>query len=291
MGLFDKIKNALDTVFGDYSQVDDDFYEELESALVMSDMGAELASEVVSEVREKAVAQHIKDPEQVRALLVEAVSDGMKVSAEDFDFLKEKCVILVTGVNGVGKTTTIGKLALLLKNEGKKVILCAADTFRAAAIEQLEVWAERTGCDLVKQEEGADPASVVFDGIAAMKSRDADVMICDTAGRLHNKKNLMDELSKINRIIERELPGVRKEVLLVLDATTGQNAISQAEEFSKACGITGIILTKMDSSSKGGVAVAVCRNVKAPVLYIGTGEKAEDFRKFDPVSYVKDMFC
>lgn len=290
MGLFDKLKNALDTVFGDYSQVDDDFYEELEDILVMSDMGADLSSEVVSAVREEAVKEHLKDPEEVRKILIDKVSADMKTEEGSYDFLKEKCVILVTGVNGVGKTTTIGKLALLLKNQGKKVILCAADTFRAAAIEQLEVWSQRTGCELVKQEEGSDPASVVFDGIGAMKSRNADVLICDTAGRLHNKKNLMDELSKINRIIDRELPGVRKEVFLVLDATTGQNALSQAEEFSKACGITGLILTKMDSSSKGGIAVSVCRKIDVPVLYIGTGEKAEDFRQFDPESYVKDMF-
>ena len=290
MGLFDKIKNALDTVFGDYSQVDDDFYEELEDILVMADMGADLSSQIVSAVREEAVKQHLKDPEEVRKILIEKVSAGMMTDPGAYDFLKEKCVILVTGVNGVGKTTTIGKLALLLKNQGRKVILCAADTFRAAAIEQLEVWSERTGCELVKQEEGADPASVVYDGIGAMKSRNADVLICDTAGRLHNKKNLMDELSKINRIIDRELPGVRKEVFLVLDATTGQNALNQAEEFSKACGITGIILTKMDSSSKGGVAVSVCKKINVPVLYMGTGEKAEDFREFDPQSYVKDMF-
>ena len=290
MGLFDKIKNALDTVFGDYSQVDDDFYEELEDILVMADMGADLSSQIVSAVREEAVKQHLKDPEEVRKILIEEVSAGMMTDPGAYDFLKEKCVILVTGVNGVGKTTTIGKLALLLKNQGRKVILCAADTFRAAAIEQLEVWSERTGCELVKQEEGADPASVVYDGIGAMKSRNADVLICDTAGRLHNKKNLMDELSKINRIIDRELPGVRKEVFLVLDATTGQNALNQAEEFSKACGITGIILTKMDSSSKGGVAVSVCKKINVPVLYMGTGEKAEDFREFDPQSYVKDMF-
>ncbi|MDO4808926.1 MAG: signal recognition particle-docking protein FtsY [Eubacteriales bacterium] len=290
MGLFDKLKNALDTVFGDYSQVDDDFYDELEDVLVMADMGADLSSEIVSSVREEAAEKHMKDPEEVRKILIDKVSTGMMTDPGAYDFLKEKCVILVTGVNGVGKTTTIGKLALLLKNRGKKVLLCAADTFRAAAIEQLEVWSERTGCDLVKQEEGADPASVVYDGIGAMKSRNADVLICDTAGRLHNKKNLMDELSKINRIIDRELPGIRKEVFLVLDATTGQNALNQAEEFSKACGITGIILTKMDSSSKGGVAVSVCKKINVPVLYMGTGEKAEDFREFDPQSYVKDMF-
>lgn len=290
MGLFDKLKNALDIVFGDYSQVDDDFYEELEDVLVMSDMGAEFAAEIVSAVRNEAVEKHLKDPEEVRSILIEKVSSDMKTNEHAYDFLSERCVILVTGVNGVGKTTTIGKLALLLKNQGKKVILCAADTFRAAAIEQLEVWSQRTGCELVKQEEGADPASVVFDGVNAMKNRNADVLICDTAGRLHNKKNLMDELSKIDRIISRELPEVKKEVLLVLDATTGQNALSQAEEFSKACGITGIILTKMDSSSKGGIAVAVCRKIDVPVLYIGTGEKAEDFREFDPESYVKDMF-
>lgn len=290
MGLFDKLKNALDSVFGDYSQVDDDFYEDLEDALVMSDMGAELSSTIIETVREKAVKDHVKDPDIVRNLLVETVSSEMLNKDTSTFFTDEKCVILVTGVNGVGKTTTIGKLALLLKNEGKKVILCAADTFRAAAIEQLEVWSERTGCELVKQNEGADPASVVYDGIGAMKSRNADVLICDTAGRLHNKKNLMDELSKMDRIIEKELPGVRKEVLLVLDATTGQNAISQAEEFSKACGVTGIILTKMDSSSKGGVAVSVCRKIDAPVLFIGTGEGVEDLKKFDPVSYVRDMF-
>lgn len=290
MGLFDKLKNALDTVFGDYSRVDDDFYEELEDILVMSDMGADLSSQIISSVREEAADQHLKDPAEVKRILIDKVSEEMKRDERAYDFLNEKCVILVTGVNGVGKTTTIGKLALLLKNQGKNVILCAADTFRAAAIEQLEVWAERTGCELVKQKEGADPASVVFDGVNAMKARNADVLICDTAGRLHNKKNLMDELSKIDRIISRELPDVRKEVFLVLDATTGQNALSQAEEFSKACGITGIILTKMDSSSKGGIAVSVCRKIDVPVLYIGTGERSEDFQEFDPEKYVLDMF-
>ncbi|MDO4489286.1 MAG: signal recognition particle-docking protein FtsY [Eubacteriales bacterium] len=288
-GFFSKLKNALDTVFGDYSQVDDDFFEELTDVLVMSDVGAETATSIVEKVREKSLEEHVKNPDKVRSMLVEEISERMKNDPSVYDFLNDKCVILVTGVNGVGKTTTIGKLALLLKNKGKRVLMCAADTFRAAAIEQLEVWAGRTGCELIRQDEGSDPASVVYDGINAMKARNADILIVDTAGRLHNKKNLMDELAKIDRILKREMPDVRKEVLLVLDATTGQNALSQADEFSKACGITGLVMTKMDSSAKGGVAIAVCDRIDVPVMYVGVGEKAEDLREFDAEFFVKEL--
>lgn len=283
------IADGLDSVFGDYSEVDDDFFEELNEVLIMSDMGVSTAASITEDLKERTYREHIKDPETVKQMLIDTIADHMRQPENAYAFLKEPSVILVIGVNGVGKTTTIGKLACNFRNDGKKVILCAADTFRAAAIEQLEVWAERAGAELVRQEENSDPASVVYDGVSAMKSRKADILMCDTAGRLHNKKNLMDELAKMNRIIERELPDIRKEVFLVLDATTGQNALSQAKEFSQAAGITGLIITKMDGTAKGGVVVAVADQLSVPILYIGVGEKEDDLQKFDARSFAEAL--
>ncbi len=284
------IADSLDSVFGDYSQVDDDFFDELEEVLVMADMGIHTTDAILSDLKKKIHEQHIKEPGKCRELLIESIAEQMKLNPAAYDFENTKSVVLVIGVNGVGKTTSIGKLGINLKNEGKNVLFCAADTFRAAAIEQLTEWANRGGIDIISQNEGSDPASVVFDAIAAYKKRDKDILICDTAGRLHNKKNLMDELSKINRIIDRELPGIHKEVLLVLDGTTGQNALSQAKEFLQATSATGIILTKMDGTAKGGIAVAISSELSIPVKYIGVGEHAEDLQKFDAEQFVRALF-
>lgn len=286
----DSIADGLDSVFGDYSQVDDDFFEELEEILVMADMGINTTDRILSDLKTKIHEQHIKEPAACRALLIDTIAEQMAPDEHAYDFENEKSVVLVIGVNGVGKTTSIGKLAINLQEEGKKVLLCAADTFRAAAIEQLQAWAEKGHIDLVSQHEGSDPASVVYDAIAAYKKRGKDILICDTAGRLHNKKNLMDELSKINRIIDRELPDIHKEVLLVLDGTTGQNALSQAKEFLAATNATGIILTKMDGTAKGGIAVAISSELSIPVKYIGVGEHAEDLQRFDAKNFVRALF-
>ena len=298
MGLFDRLKeglsktrksiaDGLDSVFGDYSKVDDDFFEELLDVMVASDMGIDVSQSVVEELKKRTYDEHIKDPAAVKDMLREELKSRIEPGEDAYGFLSEKSVVLVVGVNGVGKTTTCGKLAANMVKDGKSVVLCAADTFRAGAIEQLTVWAERSGARLVHQEDGSDPASVVYDGINAMKSAKADCLICDTAGRLHNKKNLMEELSKINRIITRELPGVKQEVLLVLDAVTGQNAISQAKEFSEVCNITGLILTKMDGTAKGGIVIAVAGKLGIPVKYIGVGEQADDLQKFDADSFLR----
>lgn len=286
----ENLVNGLDSVFGDYSQVDDDFFEELEEQLVMADIGVSATEKILTDLRTRIHEQHVKDPSACRELLMESIAAQMKPQADAYDFEKEKSVVLVIGVNGVGKTTTIGKLGANLKQAGKRVIFCAADTFRAAAIEQLSEWAKRADIELISQHEGSDPASVVYDAIAAFQKRGADILICDTAGRLHNKKNLMDELQKMGRIIERELPEVRKEVLLVLDATTGQNALMQAREFLGATNATGIILTKMDGTAKGGIAVAISSELSIPVKYIGVGEHAEDLQRFDPESFVRALF-
>ena len=304
MGFFDKLKeglektrtniaNGLDSVFGDYSQVDDDFFDDLEEMLIMADVGVNASDKIVSEMKSRIREEHLKDRDDVKHALIKTLSDAMKRAGdtdETFDLGEQKTVILVIGVNGVGKTTSIGKLAMSFKENGKKVILAAADTFRAGAREQLEVWAERTGCDLIGHEEGSDPAAVVYDAVSAFESKDADILICDTAGRLHNKKNLMDELAKINRIFEKKLPDVRKEVLLVLDATTGQNALSQVREFKQVCEPTGIILTKMDGSAKGGIVIAIANEFDIPVKYIGVGEHADDLQKFDPEEFIRAIF-
>jgi len=285
----DSIANGLDSIFGDYSEVDDEFFEDLTDVLIMSDMGVSTSQRITEELKQWTYDNHVKDPQEVRSRLKTTIADHMRPESDVYGFLKEPCVMLVIGVNGVGKTTTIGKIACNMKSAGRTVILCAADTFRAAAIEQLQVWAERAGAQFVRQAEEADPASVVYDGVNAMKARKADMLICDTAGRLQNKKNLMDELAKMNRIIDRELPGIRKEVLLVLDATTGQNALSQAKEFEAAAGITGIVITKMDGTAKGGVAVAVADQLNVPILYIGVGEQQDDLQRFDPDSFAEAL--
>ena len=288
MGLFDKIKKL--NIFSGFFSVDEDFFEELEENLILSDMGMDTTLEAVETLRERVKANKIKEPEEVKACLREILVEMLDVGSTELDLTDKPAVILMIGVNGVGKTTTIGKMAAYLRGEGKQVLLAAADTFRAAAAEQLAVWADRAGAELIRHEEGSDPASVVFDAIHAGKSRGADVIICDTAGRLHNKKNLMDELSKIARVISRELPDAAVEVLLVLDATTGQNAISQARSFQEAAGITGIVLTKLDGTAKGGAVIGIREELGVPVKFIGVGEGIDDLRPFVPAEFAAALF-
>lgn len=300
MGFFDKIAGGLkktkDSVFGKIddvffalSKTPDELYEELEEILIMSDLGVQTSQDIVERLRQEAKAKHVNDPEGLKALLKEIIKE---IVQGDSALLMDgkPSVILMIGVNGVGKTTTIAKLTTLLTNDGKKVLLAAADTFRAAAAEQLSIWAQRTGVDVIKHTQGADPAAVVFDAVSAAKARGTDVLICDTAGRLHNKKNLMDELAKIFRVIKRELPEQKIEVLLVLDATTGQNALNQAKQFKESTDITGIVLTKLDGTAKGGVVVAIRNELGLPVKFIGVGEKADDLLPFDADGYVNALF-
>ncbi len=300
MGLFNKIKSGLqktrtsvfskvDSLFTMGTKIDEDLFEELLEILVTGDVGIHTAERICESLREKVKKNSAKDPDEVKRILKEILIDTLSMDAK-LNIESKPSLILVVGVNGVGKTTTIGKLAANLKNNNMKVILGAADTFRAAAIEQIQIWAEKANVDIVRQEEGSDPAAVVFDTISAAKKRNTDVIICDTAGRLHNKKNLMDELSKINRIVNRELPESSKEVLLVLDATTGQNAINQAKEFKKATDITGIILTKLDGTAKGGMIFSIMEELKVPVKYIGVGERIEDLQPFDAENFVNALF-
>lgn len=301
MGFFNKIKEGLkktrdavigqiDSMLKSFTKIDDELFEELEELLVMGDVGVPTAEKICEELKKKVKKEGIKNPNEIHRLLEETVSDMLR-GGEELDLSTTPSIILVIGVNGVGKTTTIGKLANHLTKQGKKVILAAGDTFRAAAIEQLEIWADRSHCEIIKQNEGSDPAAVIYDAISAAKARHADVIICDTAGRLHNKKHLMDELAKINRIIDRELPDAAKEKLLVLDATTGQNAVNQAEQFSLATGITGIVLTKLDGTAKGGVVLAIKEGLGIPVKYIGVGEQIDDLQPFDAEDYAKALFA
>lgn len=285
----DSMSGAIDSMLYGKQEIDDQFYEELEEVLVMGDAGVNTASEVVEKLRERVRADNLRTPEKVKNAIKEIVAE-MLSGGEEMSLLTMPSVILVIGVNGVGKTTTIGKLAALYKSEGKKVILGAADTFRAAAIEQLQEWADRAGVDMIKHREGADPAAVIFDTISAGKSRDADVIICDTAGRLHNKKNLMDELAKIYRVIDRELPYSDREVLLVLDATTGQNAVNQAKEFLNVAEITGIILTKLDGTARGGVVLNIKNDLKVPVKFVGVGEGIGDLQPFNSRAFAEGLF-
>ena len=300
MGLFSKIKEGLkktrDSVIGQidsmlksFTKIDEELFEELEELLVMGDVGVTTAQDICSRLRKRVKETGTTDPAEIHELLEEVIS-GMLRGGQELNMSTKPSVILVIGVNGVGKTTTIGKMANRFRNDGKKVVLAAADTFRAAAIEQLEIWAQRSGCDIIKQNEGSDPAAVVFDAISAAKARGADVIIADTAGRLHNKKHLMDELAKINRILDRELPDADKEVLLVLDATTGQNAVSQVEHFKEATGITGIVLTKLDGTAKGGIVLAIKNSLDVPVKFIGVGEQIDDLQPFDPDAFTKALF-
>ena len=284
------IVSGIDAVFGGYSSIDEDFYEEIEEILIMGDLGVHATEEILDDLRRKVKEQGIKKPEECKALLIESIRDQMDVGTNDYAFENQKSVILVIGVNGVGKTTSIGKLASKYKKQGKKVLLAAADTFRAAAGEQLEEWAKRAGVDIISGQEGSDPGAVVYDAINAAKARDVDILLVDTAGRLHNKKNLMNELGKINRIIDSEYPQACRETFVVLDATTGQNALSQAKQFGEATQITGIILTKMDGSAKGGIAVAIHSELGIPVKYIGVGEKVEDLQRFNSNAFVNALF-
>ena len=286
----ENIVSGMDSIFSGFSAIDEDFYEELEETLIMGDMGIQTTMSVLEELKKAVKEQHIKDPAQCRQVLIDSIRKKMDLGENAYEFEHRKSVVLVIGVNGVGKTTSIGKLADQLKSGGKRVILAAADTFRAAAIEQLSEWADRAGVDLIAQKEGSDPAAVIYDAIAAAKSRNADVLICDTAGRLHNKKNLMEELKKINRIIDKEYPEAYRETLVVLDGTTGQNALVQARQFMEAAPITGIILTKLDGTAKGGIAVAIQSELGIPVKYVGVGEKIDDLQKFSSGDFVNALF-
>lgn len=300
-GFFSKLKDGLtktrdsfvagvDSIFSGFSEIDDDFYEELEEVLIMADIGVATTEKIIDDLREKVKEQRIKEISVCRQLLIDTIKEQMRVDEHAYDFADQTSVVLLIGVNGVGKTTSVGKLAGQFKDRGKKVVLAAADTFRAAAIGQLTEWANRAGVEIISGQEGGDPAAVVYDAVNAAKARKADVLICDTAGRLHNKKNLMEELGKINRIIEREYPEARRETLVVLDGTTGQNALVQAKQFNEVTDITGIVLTKLDGTAKGGIAIAIQSEMHLPVKYIGIGEQIDDLQKFDADSFVDALF-
>ena len=286
----DSFVSGIDSIFSGFSSIDDDFYEEIEEILIMGDIGVRATQEILENLQQKVKENHIKQPEECKELLIQSIKEQMEVGETAYRFEHEKSVVLVVGVNGVGKTTSVGKLAGKLKAQGGKVVLAAADTFRAAAGAQLEEWAHRAGVDMIGGQEGADPAAVVYDAVAAAKARKADVLLCDTAGRLHNKKNLMEELKKINRIIDKEYPDAFRETLVVLDGTTGQNALAQAKQFMEVADITGIILTKMDGTAKGGIAVAIQSELGIPVKYIGVGETIDDLQKFDSEQFVDALF-
>ena len=286
----ENIVSGIDSIFSGSSSIDDDFYEEIEEILVMGDLGINTTTAIIERLKEQVSKQHIKEPMECKKLLMDSIKEQMQVEETAYEFENRKSVILVIGVNGVGKTTSVGKLAGKLKGQGKKVIMAAADTFRAAAGEQLVQWANRAGVELIGGQDGADPASVVYDAIAATKARNADVLICDTAGRLHNKKNLMEELRKIYRIIEKEYPEAYLETLVVLDGTTGQNALAQARQFNEVANVTGIILTKLDGTAKGGIAVAIQSELDIPVKYIGVGEGIDDLQKFNSDEFVNALF-
>ena len=286
----DNIVSGIDSIFSGFSSIDEDFYEEIEEILVMGDLGINATTAIIEDLKRKVKEEKIKEPSECKQLLIDSIKQQMDVGETAYEFENRKSVVLVIGVNGVGKTTSVGKLAGKLKDQGKKVVLAAADTFRAAAGEQLTEWANRAGVDIISAQEGSDPASVVYDAVQAAKARRADVLLCDTAGRLHNKKNLMAELGKINRVIEREYPEAFRETLVVLDGTTGQNALAQAKEFSEVADITGIILTKLDGTAKGGIAVAIHSELGIPVKYIGVGESIDDMQKFDADQFVDALF-
>lgn len=284
------IVSGLNSIFTGFSSIDEDFYEELEETLIMSDIGVNTTEEILDNLREQVKELKIKEPIECKDLLIKNIEEQMNIGSNAYDFENERSVILMIGVNGVGKTTSIGKLASQFKNNGKKVVLAAADTFRAAAADQLKEWANRAGVDIVMGAEGSDPGSVLFDAISSAKNKNADILLCDTAGRLHNKKNLMEELKKLDRIIEKEYSGCHRENFIVLDATTGQNALEQARQFKECTNITGVILTKMDGSAKGGIAIAIQSELGIPVKYIGVGEQIDDLQKFDSHEFVEALF-
>ena len=286
----DNIVSGMDSIFHGFSRIDDDFYEELEEVLIMGDLGVQATYDILDDLKAKVKEKHIKEPMECRELLIESIKEQMDIGETAYEFENRTSVVMVIGVNGVGKTTTIGKLAGKLRAENKKVVIAAADTFRAAAGEQLKEWANRSQAELIGGQEGSDPASVVFDAVAAAKARHADVLMIDTAGRLHNKKNLMEELRKMNKIIDREFPEAYRETLVVLDATTGQNALQQAKEFNDVAEITGIVLTKMDGTAKGGISVAIHAELGVPVKYIGVGETIDDLQKFNADDFVNALF-
>lgn len=281
---------GIDSIFSGFSAIDEDFYEEIEETLIMGDIGIHTTEAIIEDLKAKVKEQRIKEPSECKELLIETIKKQMDLGENAYEFENRRSVVLVIGVNGVGKTTSAGKLAGQLKDQGKKVLVAAADTFRAGAIEQLTEWAHRAGVDIIAQQEGSDPAAVVYDAVSAAKARGTDVLICDTAGRLHNKKNLMEELRKINKVIDREYPDAYRETLVVLDGTTGQNALSQARQFKEVADITGIILTKLDGTAKGGIAVAIQAEMGIPVKYIGIGEQMDDLQKFDPDEFVNALF-
>ena len=287
MGFFDKLKKITTNLFSGFTEADEAFFDELEETLILADLGMNTALEAVEQLRQRVRKEKLRDQEEVKSALREILAEMISVGDTSLDLSTTPSVVLFIGVNGVGKTTSIGKVAHQLKNEGKRVLLCAADTFRAAAADQLEIWAERAGCELVRQHEGADPGAVLFDALQAAKARNVDVVLCDTAGRLHNKANLMAELTKLSRIIERECPGAARETLLVLDATTGQNGLIQAKQFQEAAGLTGIILTKLDGTAKGGIVVAIAKELGIPVKLVGMGEGLDDLKPFDAKEYVE----
>lgn len=301
MGFFSKLKEGLsktrdnivsgiDSIFSGFSSIDDDFYDELEETLIMGDIGVNATEAIIEDLKEKVKEQKIKEPSACKQLLIDTIRERMDLGENAYEFENRKSIVMLIGVNGVGKTTSAGKMASLLKGQGKKVLLAAADTFRAAAIEQLTEWSHRAGVEIIAQKEGSDPAAVIYDAISAAKARNTDVLLCDTAGRLHNKKNLMEELRKIDRVIEREYSDCYRENLIVLDGTTGQNALAQLREFKEVTDITGIILTKMDGTAKGGIAVAIQAEYGIPVKYIGVGEKVEDLQKFNANDFVNALF-
>ena len=287
MGFFDKLKKITTNLFGGFTEADDAFFDELEETLILADMGVDTATEAVEQLRQRCRKEKLHDQEEVRSALRDILVEEMSVGDTALDTSTKPAVVLFIGVNGVGKTTSIGKLGSQLKSEGKRVLFCAADTFRAAAADQLEIWAERAGCEIVRQHEGADPGAVLFDALQAAKARGVDVVLCDTAGRLHNQATLMAELSKLSKIIDRECPGCARETLLVLDATTGQNGLIQARTFKETAGLTGIVLTKLDGTAKGGIVVAIAKELGVPVKFTGVGEGIDDLRPFDARSYVE----
>lgn len=284
------IVHGIDSIFSGFSKIDDDFYDELEETLIMGDIGVKATEEIIDRLKSEVKEQRIKEPSECRQVVIDTIKEQMGVTQAAYDYEHEQSVVFIIGVNGVGKTTTVGKLAGKLKAQGRKVLLAAADTFRAAAGEQLEEWSHRAGVEMIGGAEGADPASVIFDAVNAAKARKTDVLLCDTAGRLHNKKNLMEELKKMNRIIDREFPDAHRENLVVLDATTGQNALQQARDFGEVTNLTGIILTKMDGTAKGGIAIAIQSELNIPVKYIGVGETIDDLQKFDADAFVNALF-